>query len=103
MNKTKHTPGPWHFTDQLESKGQSVYTVGYTDETGERTHDIRFIPPVSDWSTAHANAQLISAAPELLKLLKDCHNVLFQFPDYQEGNLCDDVKSAIAKAEGSAP
>lgn len=74
MNTTtetqKYTPGPWHFTDQIESKGQSIYTVGYTDETGERTHDVRFIPPVSDWKTAHANAKLIAASPDLLEACK---------------------------------
>lgn len=66
-----YTPGPWYFIDQIEHTGQSIYTVGYVDETGERTYDVRFIPPVSDWATAHANAHLISAAPQLLEALSE--------------------------------
>lgn len=78
-------------------KGGKTLFISRNDQGEQGVDFIADIPPFignEKW------ADLFSAAPELLKLLKDCHNVLFQFPDYQEGNLCDDVKAAINKSEG---
>jgi len=79
---------PLHFTDQLESNGQAIYLVSATDGDGQRFHDVRFHPPISDWQTAHNYAHLFACAPELLKhraaLLAACKAALAICPPFEE-------------------
>jgi len=87
----KHTPGPW----KVGGTRITVYTQdGLTIATAKRY----------DGLDAEANAQLIAAAPELLKA---CKSVIQWYED--SGNtdpaigsveLWSQCKKAIAKAEG---
>ena len=87
-----HTPGPWsvetkgsrHFID-----GADELTVAYVDRAGVRERQ-----------TYEANAQLIAAAPELLKVTRD-FLLLAQLHDW-EGAAIDFAKATLAKAEGNA-
>ena len=54
--ETEHTPGPWHYTNQLIFKDGICIAETFSRETG---------------MDAVANARLIAAAPELLAALQE--------------------------------
>lgn len=82
----KHTPGPWeHKNLQIRASGFSVAMIG----CGR-------MPPTQ----ALANANLISAAPELLEA---CKAALEHFRDFHRGEpfvIHGVISDAVAKAEG---
>jgi len=103
------TPAPLHFTEQLETSGQAIYVVSATDEDGQRFHDVRFLPPISDWQTARNYAHLFACAPELLRhraaLLAACKAGLAICPPREELGaqataVLDLLLNALAIAEG---
>lgn len=96
MSETKHTPGPWKVDPRIRFSGEGgrnayveVASVvkaiwcakvqTFTDDDGEYA----------------ANANLISAAPELLSQLKSALACI----EMVLGNM-DAMRAAIAKAEG---
>lgn len=93
----KHTPGPWKIwkfqrADKLESVRQEIGTVN--DGT-----------PICQLTGHIANAQLISAAPELLEALEQAYLQIVTF--LNEGDFKRDVVfdagyivDALAKAKG---
>ena len=85
MSDTKHTPGPWHVT---ENDGE--YSINWPDCVG--------IKPFKD-ERRKANAYLIAAAPEMLEALKQVvSKVEKEYSiDFTDIPL---VKAAILKAEG---
>lgn len=106
MNTTKHTPGPWSFSpfgdadfEVCDHKSQAICDIldnGNPDDS--KRHDALL-----------ANARLIAAAPEMLRLLKDISYNLDQ-PDgriYGSGFIFEEdeearevIRKVIAQAEG---
>jgi hypothetical protein len=107
--KTKHTPGPWKVSFERIDPDLSLVTnsVGnviaiVNSETGPD------IPPlVSTKMPKDANARLIAAAPELLKVVKmamrelEALKILIGYPAFIRDVPVERCRSAIAKAEGS--
>ena len=93
MKKAKHTPGPWsnEYDGSLVMAGQVVCGCDHLS------------PDRADYEEAKANARLIAAAPELLEVAKailkrfDLEDINTIFPG---SALRDDLRKAIAKAEG---
>lgn len=90
MSEAKHTPGPWK-ADRLGWLRNSMFEVN--NEEGER---------VAELVHGEANAQLISAAPDLLRELTAFHDFAIQLGIHecgQDGQPCP-VQAAINKATG---
>jgi hypothetical protein len=85
--QAKHTPGPWHVDPRAAARVcaglDTVASCG--NDSGLR----------DAWE---ANARLIAAAPDLLRVA----HLLVSWLDEEEGahKLCDAARAAIAKAEG---
>lgn len=88
---TQHTPGPWAFDDQSSplvysrANGGNPYIAQVFSYSEGETGKLR--------PTAHADACLIAAAPDLLAALQ---HVLDRAT--MPGFLRDEVKAAIARA-----
>lgn len=83
-----HTPGPWGWTEEGRLAGPNGYAILAIGDAAE------------DILPSDANARLIAAAPELLRLLKIyAGKVSFghDIPTFD-----DDVEGVIAKATGAA-
>lgn len=110
----KHTPGPWVVERQQVNQmgtaiGEPIAVVG-GPATGEkvgfvvgRTCDYG---PHGDEQTA-ANARLIAAAPDLLEACKDALGAMVAEygsnpPPFVSATF-DNLRAAIAKAEGTTP
>ncbi len=98
---TKHTPGPW-----------KVYQVGFgyniTPDVSSETPWV--LAKVYQCSNAHANAQLMTAAPDLLEALKAISEGMGRYNRNKlqhAENTIEDMKAialaAIDKAEGREP
>jgi len=92
---TEHTPGPWHLGDN-----DAVY--GAHGKFSAVVADCNTL--VRTPETDHANACLISAAPDLLAALRDVLDQLdgIGIPEWHgaEGLCLDAARAAIAKATG---
>jgi hypothetical protein len=105
----KHTPGPWKVYHENGSMGSGGH---WGVETVE---DEAFVARVSAGPSAHVNARLIAAAPELLDELKNALESLESYANSMDewcggmecprcGNLAKRINAAkaiIAKAEGN--
>lgn len=86
MSEIKHTPGPW-----------TVYR-GDWSEDGNARYEIEGIRSINA-----ADAQLISAAPELFDALRLCYDhCRLYYPEVEHNNVGQAVRSAIAKARGQS-
>ena len=89
---TQFTPGPWK---------RNNYTSGWTINT-YANNPIPIATVNSKNEEAEANARLIEAAPELLKIVERMDTVLRGVgPLYASGDLANEVGAAIAKARGN--
>jgi hypothetical protein len=83
---TKHTPGPWQITtDFINVFNEDAIQIASLDSQGS---------PDIGVEESLANAYLISAAPEMLAVLKKV------LPEIDDPNLMWEVSDAIYKAEG---
>ena len=81
--KTQHTPGPWTAAwPDIQAHGGIVAELNTIDERG------------------HADARLISAAPELLEALEQCADWLARSTRIDDREQAEDARAAIAKAKG---
>lgn len=88
-----HTPGPWKIAHE-RSDDEEVSPWGCVEVADKRWITIEG----RSGDEALANAQLISAAPELLAA---CEEVLEQCShDFHFNELYEQAQAAIAKAEG---
>lgn len=81
-NKNQHTDGPWEFYDEQNSNGYTIF----------RFHN--FSGSFQQWSgdaNKHANAKLISAAPELLDAVQKTMAFFDDMPKGQFGKIVCDV------------
>jgi len=94
MSESKYTPGPW--TAEAKDLGGEVPSWRvYNMPEGQQ------VASVHRWNGEgdEANAHLIAAAPDLLEACKEalvrleCHN-------HPDGRRLDNLRAAIAKAEG---
>jgi hypothetical protein len=93
-----HTPGPWVVVEHSWSRTGifanhiCVASLDISDEADDETQ--------AEWAAAmDANAQLISAAPDLLRACEVALAALLERPGYQ-GSTPDMLRAAIAKAQG---
>lgn len=96
---SKHTPGPWKA--ELWKKGleqRESYEIFADDE------DETYIAAINDDNPDHkANAQLIAAAPKLLKVAKRTLSALKSSGIEEKHNITiQKLKEIIAEAEGDA-
>ena len=101
---SKHMPGPWewHYRDDADAPG-SVVAVGYPNHP-DRPHAVAMCPRYGkqDWE---ANARLIAAAPDMLEACREALYASVNETTYPDGpclprDVRDDLRAAIAKAEG---
>ena len=116
MSESKHTPGPWNF--------RAVYSIDRLPATAllletsapdQPMNDPCVLAVREDWigwllrtPKGQANAHLIAAAPDLLAACKESLHFLDVLNDGystdqvspQEVNLAEQLRAAIAKAEG---
>jgi hypothetical protein len=99
----QHTPGPWivpHFARD-EVKCNCGYVFSEFQHGMGSICDVNHGAEDEPVEIAKANARLIAAAPDLLRVAE----LLVDWLDEEEGahRLCDVARTAIAKATGSAP
>ena len=100
MNVSKHTPGPWLFNDNSKHWATHPFSVTVR-KRGVHAVAVANIPARAtiELSEAKANAQLIAAAPDLLKALEK----IVALEHYRHGYhpaWTDQARAAIAKARG---
>jgi hypothetical protein len=90
------TPGPWEHGDNgliygqcREDDAEAPFVCDVIEDSAMQALGI--LSPVEE-----ANARLIAAAPELLEALEEIYNWLT--PDWQQSNLGNNARAAIAKA-----
>jgi hypothetical protein len=93
----KHTPGPWTITPPN----------GTTDDNVSHSICVPFcrladVQEVGKPGESEANAQLISAAPDLLAALKTCADWLSRSVCVDDLEMAANARAAIARAEGGA-
>ena len=103
MGGAKFTPGPWTFDWEDDNRTWAIVK----SPTGKIVANVNtesgpdIAPLVSDKMPAQANAQLISASPDLFEALK----IILEYP-YGDASPLDDplvmerARAAISKAEG---
>ena len=106
MNGAKFTPGPWTFDWEDDNRTWAIVK----SPTGKIVANVNtesgpdIAPLVSDKMPAQANAQLISAAPDLFEALKKAIDALeraddsFGVPGLH--GIINEADAAIRKAEG---
>jgi hypothetical protein len=90
--KTHYSPGPWH------TQGCTIYAgKNRVAQTWDAEYDGLPTP------TMEADAGLIAAAPEMLEALEFALEAVIYFHNNEEDNgMLDQVRAAIAKANGGA-
>ncbi len=89
MTQSKHTPGPWFYQVDLEGR----YYVGHT-------FNPRGQPELWRGTHTREDAALVAAAPDLLAA---CKAALERIDGMNESmGVVDELRAAIAKAEGGA-
>lgn len=76
MSELQHTPGPWHFTEEDVQKEEHPRLV---NAAGEQVCDFGCWTqyyPNDGTPPSEPDMRLISAAPDLLKALKQCWNAI---------------------------
>ena len=93
-----HTPGPWRVCKNAPSLIEA--DIGHAD--GLHRTIAQALDPIPHIGVAavNANARLISAAPDLLKALKNARDLL-RADGYAAGATMDEIDAAIAKATGA--
>jgi hypothetical protein len=111
MSETKHTPGPWEveFDDSDHSEGHIIRMGEAIDSPGyHKTHhriqyDHMLYPGDKGFGEAHANARLISAAPDMLAALRAMEEAFVvdreKFTESQAAAVLQ-MDAAVAKATG---
>ena len=90
-----HTPGPW-----IADVWGDIWAETGVHRCGEMTVDVCRKPEAASAEQWRANALLITAAPDLLERLKQCAEVLSAEGGHEGGLWLDEIRAAIAKAEG---
>lgn len=99
---TKHTPGPWNYNPEIgiieKTQGLTCGSIGYTSEP------IAVVEPAQTHN-GQANIKLMTAAPEMLGLLK-LAVVYLENPEVQTipfalnpENLAKSIRELIKKTE----
>jgi hypothetical protein len=102
-----HTPGPWRLDPYSGDSGYTVWGGGTAYRKGPRVLAIVKNQSSAPVNESRFNAHLIAASPDLLEVCKKAQ-AMIQF--YRNGGidvfalppLDDELKAAIAKAEGRA-
>lgn len=89
--ETKHTPGPWFF-DLAGHTGAMI-----VDSEGDHIVDLVVTSNTTAQSALPANAQLIAAAPDLLRVLQLIHANAGESPEWIRAR----VDPIIARATGN--
>ena len=106
---TTHTPGPWHVAGDTAFDCSIRIIPSFPKGPACIAHAMATVPA----TTAHANARLIAAAPELLAALESCQEIMTRaflnglpigqgtFCEEQDWNTANKAaRAAIRKANG---
>jgi hypothetical protein len=96
MKRGRHTPGPWFAVGyQVEIESETVADICTTNA------HLFGQPGLHDDARAMANARLIAAAPEMLKMLEVARDSL-EVSNYEgeEDDVLAAIASVIARAKG---
>jgi hypothetical protein len=79
MNDVKHTPGPWEIAEHTSGEVLSQYWIvnpDFDNVVCRLNVCDALLQPFPDAGIVKANANLIAAAPEMLKTLQEAYRVL---------------------------
>lgn len=98
---SKHTPGPWvaQIDKHIKRGRKPLPRMALVMVGGGQAIDCTYSGV--DFEESAANARLIAAAPEMLEALKAALGFLED--EGVLGDLPDEMRAAIAKAEGRTP
>lgn len=97
----KHTPGPWN-DGIYHAVKQGGRTLAYITAPGHMV-PLAAVPIEVDGygrEEGEANCRIMTAAPEMLEILKQIQALPGAAVDIERAGLGDDFRRAIAKAEG---
>lgn len=98
MSEFKGTPGPWRVSEKV---GDFIHIRHNNNEPGAMSLNLAHVTARSSWAReAEANAQLIAAAPELLKVLQTLVFAIDNGTQMDVMIATDEAEAAIAKALG---
>ena len=92
MSETKHTPGPWYYTNE------GLNAMGIVEKDGTNIMHMHTLQNSTASRHMEANVRLIGAAPDLLEALEYVRAVLP--PLVSLDNAKKMLDAAIAKAKG---
>lgn len=92
-NITHATPGPWHV-------GEGGAAMIIYDQNGYAVADAKTFHGKHAAYSAHDNARLIAAAPDLLAALNLAYEALGEERGFHQSTTAIKIRAAIAKAEG---
>lgn len=95
MTKEKHTPGPWYVDTRQMPTGAQIHIK---NDTGNNAHGVICLVKASNGRKL-ANANLIAAAPRLLRALQkaEYHAQVGTIPNDDD---LYEISTAITKAKG---
>jgi hypothetical protein len=101
----KHTPGPWEVVEDDFDEALHITCEARAGMIPICKVDVGYDGPIED--EQHANASLITAAPDLLEALESVTEliellVLVGDEKPENGSPCQLARAAIAKAKGGA-
>lgn len=89
MKQPKHTPGPWESVIREEQDGIWAYIGPVSD----RKNDVLRMDACNE--NRQANARLIAAAPEMLRLLDECDTAFATIMIGRDHGLTPQAEAAI--------
>jgi hypothetical protein len=103
-NKPKHTSGPWSVKDLDTIYDTRGIKLAYVSDSLYKTGPHGGVYNSADYKDErNANAQLISAAPEMLEALEQTLSCIDNWThDPVVGPIIEQAKNAITKAKGGA-
>lgn len=99
---SKHTPGPWigagpSYVDPLP---KYINEIVADREDDDECKTICYMPVIDEDDETEANACLIAAAPDLLEMLVEAHDIIDAIGQPETAEVADRMRATIAKARG---
>ena len=99
---SKHTPGPWigagpSYGDPLP---KYINEIVADREDDDECKTICYMPVIDEDDETEANACLIAAAPDLLEMLVEAHDIIDAIGQPETAEVAARMRAVIAKARG---
>ena len=96
---SKHTKGPWTATQSDPAEGCDLWWITACPAANQEK-EIATVPGGYPHERHEANARLIAAAPDLLEMLVEAHDIIDAIGQPETAEVAARMRATIAKAKG---